>query len=310
VPRTPSSPILVTGSHRSGTTWVGRTIARAPGIGYLDEPLRPNHRPGVFAADVPYWFPYIAEGTDGDIVRDVRRTLAFRYGYRRELGALRTPRDAARFVRDAARFGRRRLRGDRPLWKDPLAILSVPWLAGTFGMDVVVMIRHPAAFASSLKRMGWTHDFSDFTAQPHLVDDLVPELAEQIGAYAARPPDVVDQAVLLWVIIHSVIARYRVTHPEWIYLRHEDVSRSPEAEFRRVFDRLDVEFTAPVERYIMQTTSASNPADAPSGVAHQLRRDSAANVETWRARLEPDEIRRVRAGTEQLAAQFYPGDTW
>lgn len=300
----------MTGSHRSGTTWVGRTIAKAPGIGYLDEPLRPNHRPGVLAADVPHWFPYIPEGTGGDLVRDVRRTLAFRYGYRRELGALRTPRDAARLVRDAARFGLHRVRGDRPLWKDPLAVLSVPWLAGTFGMDVVVMIRHPAAFASSLKRMGWTHDFSHFTAQPRLVEDLVPEFADRIEAFAARPPDVVDQAVLLWLIIHAVIARYRVEHPEWIYLRHEDVSQRPEAEFRQVFERLGVGFTDRVAAFVAETTSTANPTEAGSGVAHQLRRDSAANVETWKTRLEPDEIRRIRAGTEELAAQFYGDGAW
>ena len=32
-------PILVTGSHRSGTTWVGKTIALSPSVTYIGEPF-------------------------------------------------------------------------------------------------------------------------------------------------------------------------------------------------------------------------------------------------------------------------------
>jgi hypothetical protein len=31
-------PILVTGAHGSGTTWVGKLLALAPGTGYAHEP--------------------------------------------------------------------------------------------------------------------------------------------------------------------------------------------------------------------------------------------------------------------------------
>jgi len=42
-------PILVTGSHRSGTTWAGRVLAFSPTpLGYIWEPFNPRHRPGTF----------------------------------------------------------------------------------------------------------------------------------------------------------------------------------------------------------------------------------------------------------------------
>src|SRR3954447_1155356 len=43
-PKTPR-PILVTGSHRCGSTWGGRMIASPPRVGYVGEPFNAfNHR--------------------------------------------------------------------------------------------------------------------------------------------------------------------------------------------------------------------------------------------------------------------------
>jgi Sulfotransferase family len=303
-------PILVTGSHRSGTTWVGRTIAASPNIAYLDEPFSLRHRPGVLRTRFRYWFPYLTGPAAAPVAADLRRTFAYRYSYAAELRAIESARDAGRMARDAARFARWRARRARPLLKDPIAILAVPWLAAEFRAQPVVLIRHPAAFASSLKRMGWTHDFSHFLRQPGLVDDLVPGLRPEIESFAAEPRDVIDQAALLWVIIHTVIDRYRREHPDWAFVRHEDLSTDPFGGFRDLFSRLALEYTGAVDRYIAESTGAANPAEARSGVTHELRRDSSANVHTWRSRLDAGEVQRVRDRTGAVASRFYSDAEW
>ena len=53
-------PILVTGINRSGTTWVGQTLARAPGVALVYEPFSPRHRRGILRAPTPAWFTYIS----------------------------------------------------------------------------------------------------------------------------------------------------------------------------------------------------------------------------------------------------------
>ena len=40
------------------------------------------------------------------------------------------------------------------LLKDPIACMSSEYLHREFEMDVVIIIRHPAAFVSSLQKMG------------------------------------------------------------------------------------------------------------------------------------------------------------
>lgn len=40
------SHLLVTGIHRSGTTWIGKMLAASGGLTYANEPLSVVHRKG------------------------------------------------------------------------------------------------------------------------------------------------------------------------------------------------------------------------------------------------------------------------
>ena len=53
-------PILVTGSHRSGSTWVGNMIALSPEIQYIPETFKPN---GLLRHHrlLDYWFQRFEE---------------------------------------------------------------------------------------------------------------------------------------------------------------------------------------------------------------------------------------------------------
>ncbi len=304
-----SSPILVTGSHRSGTTWVGRVLAAAPGIGYISEPFSPLHRPGILSARFPQWFPYVRSDEDGTLEPAVRRMLAYRYSVRDELPAIRTPRDVGRMARDISACRSLRTAHARPVLKDPIALLAAPWLARNFDTHVVVLIRHPAAFASSLKRMGWTHPFADFR-QPGLLEGPLAPFADQIEDFARHERPVVEQAALLWSALNHVVSLYRDEHPEWEFVRHEDLSLNPRAEFERLCLRLGVPFEARARSYLEEHSDPGNPAEAKSGQAHQLKRNSEANVMSWRTRLTPGEIALVRDQTASVAPRFYGDDEW
>ena len=292
----PGNPILVTGAHRSGTTWVGKMLALAPGVGYVHEPFSPLTAPGVFdrffetvGDENAHWYePYLA------------RTLAFRYRLPRRP---RSAREAARAAQDWAAFTRARVTRARPLVKDPIALFSAEWLATRFGMDVVVTIRHPAAFASSLKRLGWTHDFRGWVGEPRLAA-FDAEIREQ----AAAPGDVLAQAILLWRICYRLVDDYLRAHPDWIFVRHEDLSRDPVPGFERLFERLGLELTPGARTEIERSSAATNPPEAAS--QHDVRVDSRANLAGWRSRLSAEEIERVREGTRDVWPLFYADEDW
>jgi hypothetical protein len=138
--------------------------------------------------------------------------------------------------------------------------------------------------------------------------DLLGEYRREVERLAAEEGEIVDQAILLWNLIHSAIRTYRDRRPEWHFARHEDLSRDPVERFREMFGALGVPFSEETERSIAQATGATNPAEVTD--AGVLERDSRAGIWTWKARLTPEEIDRIRTGTDPLWRSFYSDDDW
>jgi hypothetical protein len=251
-----AAPILVTGSHRSGSTWVGRILASAPSTVYVHEPFH-REAPGTGDARFDCWFPYVCAENEEPYRAIIQDVLAHT---------------------------------DRPVIKDPLAVFSAPWLADRFRTQNVVLIRHPAGFAASLKDKGWTHPFGDFLRQPLLMAHHLEPFAGEIMRVSRQPPDIVDQAALLWRIIYTVVAQFRRDFPGWTYLRHEDLQRDPPAGFRSLFEHLGLS-------YGMQTERAIDAARTRE-VVH------------WRDRLTEAELERVRARVGEIARCFYADEDW
>lgn len=296
-------PILVTGAHRSGTTWVGRIIGASPSVGYIQEPFNILCRPGRCRARFSYWFYYICEENEDRYVRDIEQTLQFRYQLGDEMRAIRTPRDTARMVRDFWRFQSHRVHRRRPLLRDPFAFFSAEWLARKFSFDVVVLIRQPAAFVASIKSLRWDHPFDHFLKQPLLMRDHLHSFEDEIREFAERKQDVVDQAILLWRLIHSVIIGYRDRHPEWTFARHRDLSLNPVAEFRRVFGRLNLPYGVREEIDTRHYCMAEARHDGY--VWNEVVRNSAQNMSRWRTVLTEKEVARVREKCFGIARHFY-----
>jgi hypothetical protein len=301
-------PILVTGAHRSGTTWVGSMLALSPRIGLIHEPFSPITPPGISSAPFDRFFRYVTEENEGPYVEPFERLLGFRYGLGRQLATIRTPRDVGRTARDYADFATSRRRRSRPLLKDPIAVFSSEWLASRFDAQVIALIRHPAAFVSSVKRLGWTHDFALFLDQPLLLRDHLGPYEDEIRDFAEHERDQIDQAILLWRLIYHTVGTFRDRHPDWTFVRHEDLSREPVPGFESLFATLGVEIDDGIRRAIEGHTGEGNPTELRE--KHDVRLDSAASIESWRRRLEPAEIERIRAGVADVAPAFYSDEDW
>lgn len=283
-------------------------VSPAPRVAYLWEPFSLLHRPGILKAEFPYWFPYVCKENQDPYVQPIRDMLAFRYRLGEELRIAHTPKDAGRLLRDWSRFAMWRARDARPLLKDPTAVFSSEWLADTFDADVVVMIRHPAAFANSIKGRQLRHPFHHFLNQPLLMRDLLQPYAEQIERFAATEQPLLDQGILLWNLIHHAIVRFREVRPGWRFIRLEDVARDPVVQFEQLYGALGLTFDADVRRTVLEHSDASNPVEVTD--MSSRRRDSRASVVAWKNHLSAEEVESVRQGTAPLAANFYSDDDW
>jgi hypothetical protein len=132
-----------------------------------------------------------------------------------------------------------------------------------------------------------------------------------IQALAHKRPTVMEDANLLWRICHSVIRQYQSEHPEWIFLRHEDLSREPLHRFAALFGALHLEFGETSRAFVMDHCFDPGPRTdlTADGEPYSVKRNSASNLWQWRVRLTKDEIALACRDLEDFE-YFYPEPEW
>jgi hypothetical protein len=303
-----NQPILVTGAHRSGTTWVGKMLAANPAAAYVSEPLNVLHRRGVYRAEVKRWYQYITPENEADYLPAFEQLLNFRYHLLTELGSLRSQKDFLRMGRDLSIFAKGKLFGQRALLKDPFAVFSAPWFAQKLNCQVVITIRHPGGFASSLKRLNWPFDFRDLLDQPLLMRDHLE--ADRADMESMPADDIVGQSALLWRMIYRTVDSTRKLIPTIKVVRHEDLSLDPVAGYKSLYESLALPFDDKVRDTILNSSSSENPTELSKKKVHSVKLDSRANMGNWKKRLTSEEITRIRKLTEDVSHLFYADAEW
>jgi len=300
-------PILVTGSYRSGTTWVGRTIAFDKSVEYISEPFNiiNTFRTRRFKYSFDTQFFYVPNSREEHEIYQACRELLASGGnpYFRALTISRQNFDIKTPLRFLKHFVIGLINKKRILVKDPPALLSSGWLYENFQFKVVCMIRNPVAFAGSIKKRNWPFNFNNLLRQRQLMIEKLEHFKKDIELFSNNEQDIVDQACLLWNIFHYTIMEYRNSYPEWIFMRHEDLAKNPISEFQKIFEYLNLEYTGYIKQKIGEFTSNSN--DAETDNSFFKARDAKGSLETWKQRLTPSEIDRVIDQTSDISANFY-----
>jgi hypothetical protein len=210
--RDPAASILVAGSARSGTTWLGDLLAEAAQARVVFEPfhheLVREFRPiGAF----PYRRP---SDSDPDLHGFCDRMLAGR------LGGAWVDR------------GVERLLSRRRVVKAVRANLFLGWLTQNFpGVPTVLVVRHPCAVAASRIALGWSPqpDLDAILAQDRLMDDHLAPFRELI--HGARSEEARNAVV--WCVHHLIPLR-QAGESNFTAVFYEDLCTEPEGELSRL----------------------------------------------------------------------------
>ena len=286
-------PILITGSHRSGSTWLASMLALSKNSLMAHEPF--NIQSWAYALDglAKYWFTYAPALPQDAALEAFSKVIE--------------QRTRKIFLKNQLQHWIPPLRQQRLIIKDPIAALSSDWIAKNFDLEVIVLVRHPAAFAASLKRLGWWHPLEHFLKQTTLMQrHLQPYRAE----IASKPQDIVEQAAIIWKCLYGVLLTYLDSHPNWLVSKHEVLSSNPVAELRALYETLGLQWSAKVEENVLRYTRCGNSVDAPKGTVHHLRRDSVANIARWKETLTAEEIARVYETTQPICGSYYQNEDW
>ena len=297
--------ILVTGSHRSGTTWVGRTLAQHPRIKYIHEPFNITHPNQQMGLRLQTGFDYAPASPQKDDIQTAFDRLLWSTPFER---AFQACKKIGLDAKTPLRFCKHVFGGyyHRFLIKDPLALLSAGWLYERYDLTVICMIRNPYAFVGSLKKAGWDFDFQHLKKQKELMQAQLAPYRDAVNAMCEGVGDFLDRACLLWNILHFVILDYSEKYPSWMFVKHEDIAAAPPSEFEKLFSHAGLRMSRSITAYIDEFTSSSNPAEAKS--SKYAPRNSREALETWRKRLSDEETDRVKTATKDVADRLYGGN--
>ncbi len=229
-----SNTVLLTGSGRSGTTWLANIIAANPNFRIIFEPfdyrrvpeargmpLMPYMRPDE---SYPEWEAYLSQVMKGRIHNPWVNRMGNRWWARRRL--VKTIR----------------------------ANLMLLRIDRMFRTPIVFMTRHPCAVVLSRMRLKWDTHIEEFLAQPRLTEDHLDRYMPQI---ASSTTEVQRQAVM-WCI-ENLIPLRSLESSGWIFTTYERLFCQPVIESSRILDQLGIRRTWFTNKSIKKITEMTRP---------------------------------------------------
>ncbi len=274
--------ILMISMPRSGSTWVGETLAQSPKAAYLHEPftqtLRRATEEDFFQFPLndppaPYW----------KVAAHLHMGL---------------PRFRSGIVRHPDKW-KLTGRSDRQIVIKEVNSLGLPWFLNEFQPRVIHLVRHPAAVVNSRLRLGWGHH----------VDKMF--LPETLKHHRAEWLDGLDDPWVLGGAVHglttSLTCQLLADYSDLIEVKYEALCQNPMSEFKTLLDFCGLPFTDDVHQHIRSRIDKDvGRENNPWGT----NRNTTTMPERWMHELEPDQITRIRQGFEAMHSNFYKEDYW
>jgi hypothetical protein len=189
--------------------------------------------------------------------------------------------------------------------KEVAAFPSIEWLYLRWRPRVLMIVRHPAACALSVRDAGLT------SFEPARLHGLVshPVLREQFLApflrHLATVATPLETSAAIWAIKNFVAFRAREKYPEWKLLRYETMCADPVSNFRSVYESMGMRWSDQVESWVRSTTEASEPG------TYTTSRVAARQIDSWRKKLSESEITQVRRIVEPFNLPvYYDSSSW
>ncbi len=302
-----NKPILVTGSHRSGSTWVGKMMSLSKDIGYIHEPLLHHNEFSLCSDKLQYYYPFIDSHNEELYVEDVKKSINHHINYIKPFKSHLQNGSLQYYAKTVVESLQSRFTSKRALIKDPLAFFSVEWLYKNFNTKPILIIRHPAAFVASVIKQNWQQPFSHFRDQKELFEQKLKPFQDDIIKFSVNTYPLIDQAILTWNMIHYQMHNYMNDHNDWYFTRHENLSASPVEEFEKLYKYSDIPFTDKIKDKIKIYSGLS---EEKVIFNKKVQRNSRDNILAWKKRLTEDEIEYIYARVKEFSKHFYSDDEW
>ncbi len=318
-----SNQILIIGTPRSGTTWVFDVLASAAGVTAVLEPdnEKVSFLGRAFKGHLPR-YPTLQPG-DVDATYLALWHHALNSPLASWLGTNRLLRSMERFVFNGERLVERKEQvalskfKSNPLYvelqpevefSEPLpksinhkqrivksvhAVFAAEWLAKHLRCQHILLVqRMPHGILSSMKKLAMADAVRVGSLAPH----LSPEELSQCERATTSPEQYLTAATLQLAKMYAWMGLLARWHPDWLLVKHEELCQNPVEQYRALFDRVELPWSAKIEAGIRDR-------DRP-GEGFATVRKASDQIGKWKKSLSMSEITMIdqifaRHGLEQ-----------
>jgi hypothetical protein len=271
--------IMVAGTARSGTTWLGDLIASQIPSRILFEPFNPDLVPDYRRF---HYFQYMRPGAEN--------SEFYAFAQKVFTGEIRNRWIDSQNERILSSFR---------LVKEIRANLALKWLHDNFPeVPILFIVRHPCAVVLSRMELGWAtdRDMEPFLSQPQLVEDFLGPYSDLI--HSARSSE--EKHAVIWSVSNLVPLKQFISE-EMKVVYYENLCTQPEIELPAVFEAIGYQNSG------LLVTSKNQPSQT-------TRRASAVvtgtnKVENWKKRLSHSQIDNVLRVVQAFGLGHLYGDS-
>lgn len=271
--------ILVAGTARSGTTWLGDLIASQIPSRVLFEPFNPILVPEYNSFS---YFQYVRPGEKNPEFHMYARKLF--------TGDIRN--------RWIDRYNERIFSKYR-LIKAIRANLSLKWLRENFPMvPNFFMIRHPCAIVLSRMELGWAtdSDIEPFLNQPKLVEDHIAPFVD----FIKNASSIEEKHAIIWSVSNLVPLR-QLEDGDTFLVYYEDLCTKPEHVLQAIFTSLGYQYQQSFTDQINRPSQTTRKHSAIIAGENKLS--------NWKNELSTSQIDRILRVVENFGLSYLYGDS-
>jgi len=317
--------VLVAGTGRSGTTWLGKILDSSPDLLYRHEPDNPRNFP---------WFEgiptRIARDTDDGGLEDAWRRASEETFWHASNKLDRRPHFKKQALRPVPMQIFRRAsdawislaRRPAPLWRTPrwlfreppegvplvwktvVSNLRLAWIHDHFpGTRIVFILRHAGGFMNSkvqgFRKLGVMEYGNMDRLGPVLLPFDLPAHERYGGTLEGDDP--FARELVYWIIANEIPLLALADSPRFHPVVYEDLCARPMETVEGIFQFLEMPVPESTRRFVAASTTGDETG------YHAVHRTSTEAAEKWRRELEPERVEEVeRAVAGCLLAKYFP----
>jgi hypothetical protein len=305
--------IFVTGVPRSGTTFVGMNLSLPLQVDYIHEPFNPQ----CGLPEITQWYRYVRPSLDTEEMQKYHQLTQkiFSYDFTLKTNIPQNdpwPRKIIKQVIGSRgpyylRWAKINPFHQAAIIKDPIANLLCEYLYVNFQVKPVIIIKHPASFVASIKRVNFQPTPAKLNDQPHLIEDYFADEADFLTKDWSDP---VLAAAAFWRVIYKVLLAQASQYPDWKVITHEQLSQQPISAFKQLYNDLDLPWSESVQNKIIKQTQGNRSAEAKKGRVQDFKRNSAEIFKMRRDSLSLQERQSIFEIVKDVALQVYTEESF